>query len=757
MFSNATTRASRPATALAAAAVAAAMLGAGLVAPTASAAESGDLNASNVTFQWGVNDESGGGSYFGGCNFLSAGEAGDNGKAGIWANDNTFYSAKTGNVEILKPTADGTLVEPTWQTKCTNQYGTSINGKTAGMTFKVANAAEGTPAEQPTYSGNVVRISSGSGTVNPDTDSAHIEWKGSFTIVYYGGMTYWSITDPVLDIKDGKGTITATASGYGADMDDASIWRQLDPQEIHIADLQNTKVDVTDSGITVTPDFLGVAVPEDVAGRNDQAEKTDANAAWWGSFPSSWLKFSMLTGQTSYWWTSYGSAKSIQIRKPASPITITYTAQAPATVPDAPAKPTATAASTSSVKVDWSAPANDGNSAITGYTVTLTPSTGDAVSKDVDADTTSVTFDGLTAPGVSYAATVVAKNAQGSSVPSDASDVVTPNANPSTDLGITVDPTEGVDPEVKNTFTVKGTGFTGGAAVYGAYAFVIDSSIWQPGQTFELSYAKKVAGVSWVQPKQITGGSFTATIDVEAGKLEYGKTYVVGTVAAHGLAPTDRRLDTATTITLKDQPVTPEPSVTVPSAVKNVTVKTAGVQELLVGWEQPEDNGGSAITGYTVTLTPQSGEGESITQNVGADKVQALFANLDAAVKYSVTVTAQNAQGSSAAAAAAEAVAPLAPSTDGGDTDTDNSGSDTGSDNTGNNNTGNNTNTNANTGNTSSNTNGNSSNTNQNGTSAHKTSGDNLSNTGVAVAGLATVSVLFAIAAGAVTVLRRRA
>ena len=227
--------------------------------PLAADANAGSetITVNNATFTWGVNAESGGGSYFGGCNFLSAGVAGDNGQSGVWLQDSGLYKTSDGNVEILKPAADGTLTAASWDAKCANQYGTNINGRTAGMTMDVAEPSAGAPAEQPTYSGNVVRIANGTGTVDPATDSAHLTWKGSFTIVYYGGMTYWSLTDPVLDITDGKGTITATASGYGADMDDPSVWKKLDSRQIHLADLTNAKVDLGAQGATVTPGLSG--------------------------------------------------------------------------------------------------------------------------------------------------------------------------------------------------------------------------------------------------------------------------------------------------------------------------------------------------------------------------------------------------------------------------------------------------------------------------------------------------------------------
>ena len=88
------------------------------------------------------------------------------------------------------------------------------------------------------------------------TKLAEIQWDGSFTMVYYGGMTYWSINDPKLVVEDGEGTITGTMSGYGADMNDLSKWVELeDRPNATVADL--TDVNVTDSGIEVTPEVPG--------------------------------------------------------------------------------------------------------------------------------------------------------------------------------------------------------------------------------------------------------------------------------------------------------------------------------------------------------------------------------------------------------------------------------------------------------------------------------------------------------------------
>ncbi|MCI1787321.1 MAG: fibronectin type III domain-containing protein [Actinomyces sp.] len=620
-----------------------------MAAGPAAVAADASYTVDDATFQWGVNAESGGGAYFGGCNFLSAGEAGDAGGSGLWAEDAGLYATQDGNVTVLKPDADGDLVEPTWTTKCQNRYGTTINGKTAGLTITGSGATAG----QPTYSENVVRIAGGSGTLDPSTDSAHIEWDGSFTIVYYGGMTYWSISDPVLDVENGTGTITGTASGYGADMDDPSIWKELDTSPIHVADLSG--VEVSESGIEVTPDFLGIAVSDEISGRNAQSEPSEANESWWGAFPDSWLRYAVLTGQSSYWYTTDGSATSIQPRKPAAPISISYTAERVATAPAAPPAPTLTVASSSSATATWTAPADDGGSALTGYAVTLTPDDGsDPLTQTVGADQTSSTFTGLL-PGVSYTATVSASNGLGQSAASAASEAVTPNPDPG-ELTLAVTPTADIDPDEGTTFTVSGTGYTGGAAVNGVYVVVADGDVWTAGKA--VASANDFLVSSWVRPAEIAAGAFTTTITVPAGTLDPSKTYVVGTMAAHQLALTDRRLDKDVAISLREA--------TVPGAPTSVTA-TAGADSVDVTWATPADNGGSEVTGYTVTLLK---DGQTVgTRDASSDAASATFPDLEPGT-YTASVAAVNARGSSApassdpvtiAAPATEPQAPAAP------------------------------------------------------------------------------------------------
>ncbi len=93
------------------------------------------------------------------------------------------------------------------------------------------------------------------------------------------------------------------------------------------------------------------------------------------------------------------------------------------TVPGAPAAPTASPGD-GSVELSWSAPADDGGSPVTGYTVTASPS---GATCTTTAPVTSCTIDGLT-NGEAQTFAVVATNAVGDGPASPASAPVTPTA-----------------------------------------------------------------------------------------------------------------------------------------------------------------------------------------------------------------------------------------------------------------------------------------------------------------------------------------
>jgi len=102
-------------------------------------------------------------------------------------------------------------------------------------------------------------------------------------------------------------------------------------------------------------------------------------------------------------------------------------------------------------------------------------------------------------------------------------------------------------------------------------------------------------------------------------------------------------------------PRPPQPAAaTVSSAPLNLTVTTAPT-ELTVTWEPPANDGGAAITGYTITITPDGGTTTTTT-------TAATISGLTADTGYTVSVVATNAVGNSTPTTAT-ATTPSPPST----------------------------------------------------------------------------------------------
>ncbi len=95
-------------------------------------------------------------------------------------------------------------------------------------------------------------------------------------------------------------------------------------------------------------------------------------------------------------------------------------------------------------------------------------------------------------------------------------------------------------------------------------------------------------------------------------------------------------------------------NISTPEAPTNVQA-TAGDGEATVAWSPPSSDGGSAISGYTITSEP-----DGISVSVGPGATQAIMPGLTNGTSYTFTVVASNAVGDSAASAPSNPVTPHA-------------------------------------------------------------------------------------------------
>ena len=281
----------------------------------------------------------------------------------------------------------------------------------------------------------------------------------------------------------------------------------------------------------------------------------------------------------------------------------------PVAAPGAPTIGTATAGNAQAA-VTWSAPADNGGSAITSYTATAVED-GTKSCTTADGSTLTCTVTGL-ANGTAYTFTVTATNAVGTGAASSASNSVTPAAVPGAPTIGTV--TAG---NTQATVTWTAPADNGGSAITSYTATAVEDG------------SKSCTTAD--------GSTLTCTVT----GLTNGTAYTFSVTATNAVGESAASSASSS--------VTPA---TVPGAPTNVTA-VAGDGEATVSWTAPASDGGSAITYYTATTNPScTTSGTSCT-----------VTGLTNGTPYTFTVTATNAVGTSAASSTSDSVTPVAPAT----------------------------------------------------------------------------------------------
>ncbi len=272
-----------------------------------------------------------------------------------------------------------------------------------------------------------------------------------------------------------------------------------------------------------------------------------------------------------------------------------------------------------SAVVTWTAPASQGGSAVTKYTVTASDSTSSTRGGQTCTWSTgplTCTVTSLT-NGDSYTFNVTATNSVGTSAASSASNAVVPAlAVPSAPTGLVATPD---NHEVVLTWTAPLS--NGGAAIIGYNLFEGTTS----------------GGENYGSP--VNGGILISDTTATVSSLTNGNTYYFTVRAVNAVGSS-----------LSSNEAFGIPAATTPDAPQNVGATLLANASASVSWVAPLDSGGSSITGYVVTpYIGTKAQSSSVYQNNTA--TTETISGLVPGTAYTFAVAAINASGTGAQSA----------------------------------------------------------------------------------------------------------
>ncbi len=352
--------------------------------------------------------------------------------------------------------------------------------------------------------------------------------------------------------------------------------------------------------------------------------------------------------------------------------------------PSAPQSVSASPA-TSQALVRWTAPASNGSSAITGYTITPYTGTTAGTAVSAGASATSADITGLT-NGTAYTFQVKASNSTGASAAATTS-AVTPEdtildftGTPiQTDSGDTTSVELGVAFESSVAGSVTGIRFYKASTNTGTHV----GSLWSStgtllaSGTFTNETASGWQTLVFSSPVAITAntiyvaGYLAPNGHYSASQNGFSAAVINGPLTAVASGTTANGVYTyATTSTFPtssynatnywvDVLFAPTPAAA-PGQVTGVTA-TAGALSAAVSWTAPTTGG--APTSYTVTPYIGSTAQTALASTVSGSTTSTTVTGLTAGTAYTFVVQASNATGAGTASAASNAVIPTAAST----------------------------------------------------------------------------------------------
>jgi hypothetical protein len=393
------------------------------------------------------------------------------------------------------------------------------------------------------------------------------------------------------------------------------------------------------------------------------------------SAPATSMRISALTTGTTYTF----KVESVNPNG-SGPVSTASNAVTPL-VPVVPSPPTGVSATPTSASalVKWNAPDSDGESAVTGYTITPYIGASAQTATQVGAGSTSATVSGL-ANGSAYTFKVSAKNAVGTGTASAASAAITPQAmlfdlqTPSTlDGGDVNSVVLGMKFRSDVDGSVTGLRFYKAAANTGTHV----GSLWAPDGTLlaQATFTNETASgwqtVQFSSPVLVNAGA-TYTASYLAPNGHYSVS-VGGFATAVSNPPLNALVDSTSANGLyaySSTSVRPTSSwnaanyyvdVTFlqdppPGQVTGVTA-TAGQASATISWTAPATGGRPA----SYEVTPYIGTTAQTPKTVTAPTTTTTISGLTAGSAYTFKVRAINPAGAGTASAASNSVTPTPP------------------------------------------------------------------------------------------------
>lgn len=247
----------------------------------------GAITLDDAEFRWGINFESGTIAPAPKTkNFLSAGDVSGGLTGGMTTLPQGDWKGQDGNVVIEKRDSDGNVTRATEA---------DIHKDRDGAELKRNNQ----------YNGFEAVFTGGQGEIDPQSGTGTIEWDGTITVLFYSGYTYFTISDPVLEVKASSATVTGTLKAHKTDMNNMDLWEELDPEEVTLAELDRDDVELSaDLGFAATPKYFGVRYTPKLPELPEQVTSDQ----YFGSFPSDFVDYVAEAGSGPYWYSSGGAA-----------------------------------------------------------------------------------------------------------------------------------------------------------------------------------------------------------------------------------------------------------------------------------------------------------------------------------------------------------------------------------------------------------------------------------------------------------------